>query len=71
MGLGAAGDMALVYQIVEKALKISFSQLSRVALVMKEDIAPNPEFIGRFRAWAELAALAGQADLVKKSGFTV
>jgi hypothetical protein len=58
-----------LHHIGAETLQILVPQFRGITLVVEKDIATNPEYIGLFSAWAELAASAGQADLIKKTRF--
>ena len=56
-------------EVVEKSLQILLPQLGGMTLVVKEDIAANPEYIGLFGTGAELDPPTGQTDPFKKVWF--
>jgi hypothetical protein len=58
--LGRGCDLALNRQVVHKLRQLGFSKFARMTFVV-EDVLPNPESVGFFRAWTEVPTPIHQA----------
>ena len=66
---GAGRDISSGSQVIKVAFDFLLAHLIGMALTIEEDERTYPVDIGLFRSMTEMFLLAGDSDMIKKTGF--